>query len=106
MRTTAFDMPDSAAPLGSAMPSGGCRAGRGETVERPSQQARDVHLRDPDLLRDLGLREVLLEAQPQDRALSLGQGAERPAQHLADLHELVAVLVRGDRVAPAPVVVV
>src|SRR4051812_31508581 len=46
-------------------------------VERPADQPRDVHLRDPDLIGDLGLCEPVLEAHPQDLALSGREPLER-----------------------------
>ena len=49
--------------------SGGC--GRLQPIQRPPQQARDVHLRIADLLADLALRQVVHEAQLQDLALHL-----------------------------------
>src|ERR687893_116508 len=46
-----------------------CSAGvigdRAQPLERPPDEARDVHLGDADALRDLGLREVLDEPQVQ-----------------------------------------
>ncbi len=57
------------------------RAGRrAQTRDRLADEARDLHLADPDERADLGLREVLLEAQPQHLALALGQRhSRRPA---------------------------
>src|SRR5918994_328547 len=43
--------------------------------DRLSDQARDVHLGDADARADLRLREVLLEPEPQDLALAVGQHA-------------------------------
>src|SRR4051812_49253168 len=48
------------------------RAGGSELQpgDRLAQHARDVHLRDAELRADLRLREVFLEAQPQDLAFA------------------------------------
>src|SRR4029079_9533381 len=57
-----------------------------EPVQGLRQEPRHVHLRDPDLLRDLGLGHVPEEAQQHDRALTLVQLGEDRAQSLAAVH--------------------
>jgi len=46
---------------------------RGELIERAAQQPRHVHLREPDAVGDVALREVLLEAQAQQLLVALAQ---------------------------------
>jgi len=65
-----------------------------------------VHLRDPDALRDLGLGEVVLEAEAEDQPLALREGGEAAAQGVPDLHELVAMLLGRHGVTVTPFVVV
>ena len=50
-----------------------------QLLERVTQQARDVHLRHADAGRDLGLREVLAEAQLEHATLAVGQMLNAPA---------------------------
>ena len=54
---------------------------------------RDLHLRDADALADLGLGEVLLEAQPQHLALARGHGAQELGERRALLGPREALLV-------------
>ena len=61
--------------------------------DRLADDARDLHLRDADPLADLGLREVLGEAQAQDLAL-----ARRDDPH--DVLDGGAVLGQGEARAP------
>ena len=68
--------------------------------ERPPDQARDVHLRHADALGDLGLGQVVLEAQLEDHLLALGQLAERRADGVPELHQLVAVVLGADACRP------
>ena len=53
--------------------------------KRPPDQARDVHLRDPDVLGDLALREPVEEAQVEDPAFALVEDAEAWREHGAVL---------------------
>src|SRR5215211_1183692 len=62
-------------------------------LERPPDQARDVHLRDPDLLGDLRLSQALEEAQVQDHPLAVVEHLEARLEHDAVLGDLVLVLV-------------
>src|SRR5436305_4724766 len=86
-------------------PGSGCAVGvelfRGDLLadllERAPDQTRHVHLRDPDLLRDLRLRQPFEEAQVQDLALALVEDAEARREHGAILGHLVLVLVAADR---------
>ena len=52
--------------------------GLAQPRDRLADDARHVHLRDADALADLGLREVLGEAQPQHLALAVAQHAHQP----------------------------
>src|SRR5436190_12266159 len=52
-----------------------------------------MHLRDADLLRDLGLRQALEEAQVKDRALTLVEDAEAGRQDRAVLGDFVLILL-------------
>ena len=56
-----------------------------------------MHLRDPDLLRDLRLRQPLEEAQVEDLALALVEVAEARLEHGPVLGDLVLVLLAADR---------
>src|SRR5919198_4497882 len=68
-----------------------------DLLERAADQARHVHLRNADLLRDLRLRQALEEAQVQDPALALVEDAETGRQHRAVLRDFVLVLLGADR---------
>src|SRR3954454_6349220 len=68
-----------------------------DLLERATDEPRHVHLRDADLLRDLGLRQALEEAQVQDLPLALVEHAEAGRQYRAVLRDLVLVLLRPDR---------
>src|SRR5918997_5410858 len=83
-----------------------CGARRREAVQRAPQEARHVHLGYADLLGDLRLREVLLEAQAEYQPLARRQCLQGAAQRLSDLHQLVAVLVLGQRVRERPALLV
>src|SRR5215218_7739528 len=76
--------------------------GRREPIQSTAEQTGHVHLRDADPRGYLCLRQILLEAQLQDRALSLGHRLEGVAKGLADLGQLVASLVACDRVSESP----
>ena len=56
-----------------------------------------MHLRDPDLLRDLGLRQAFEEAEVQDHALPLVEHAKPGCEHRAVLGDVVLVLHGADR---------
>src|SRR4051794_20420110 len=60
-----------------AYPPGSLLGGVAQAVHRLADDPRDVHLADADALPDLGLGEVLGEAQPQHLALALGQHAHQ-----------------------------
>src|SRR4029450_13441446 len=64
-----------------------------------ADEARDLHLRDADALADLGLGEVLLEAQAQHLALARSDSAQELGERRAVLGQREAVLVGADRVA-------
>src|SRR5262249_58739265 len=66
-------------------------------VERAADQPRDVHLRDADLLGDLGLRQALEKAQVEDRALAVVEYAEARLEYGAVLGDLVLVLLGAKR---------
>src|SRR3954465_13652769 len=61
-----------------AYPPGSLLGGVAQAVHRLADDPRDVHLRDTDALADLGLGEVLGEAQPQHLALALVEHAHQP----------------------------
>ena len=58
----------------------------------------NVHLRDADPPADLPLREVLLEAQAQDLAVPMAEGAEQAIERRARVRDVVAGLVVRERV--------
>src|SRR4051795_2733570 len=55
-------------------------SGRAEPAERLADDPRDLHLGYPDALSDLGLCQILLEAQPQDLALARRDRAQEAAE--------------------------
>src|SRR5690606_11334066 len=69
--------------------------------QRARQQPGDVHLRDPDLLRDLRLGHVPEEAQQQDPLLARRQVLQQRLQRLPVLHALQRLVLGaqgvGDR---------
>src|SRR5919197_2203222 len=68
-----------------------------DLLERAPDQPRHVHLRDPDPLRDLRLRQALEEAEVEDRPLALVERLETRLEHGPLLRDLVARLLRADR---------
>src|SRR3954451_11573759 len=66
--------------------------------QRLADQARDLHLRDPDALADLGLRHVLDEAQAQHLALPRADRHQQPVERRAVLSQMEALVVGADRV--------
>ena len=79
--------------------SGGGACGRGELLEGAAQQARDVHLRDADARGDLRLREVLLEAKPQDLLVARGEGGECGRDGGTPLRQLVCGVLLPEALA-------
>ena len=68
-----------------------------DPLEGAADQPRHVHLRDPDLLRDLRLRQPLEEAQVEDQPLALVQRPEARREHRAILRHLVLRLLGPER---------
>src|SRR5688572_23679561 len=68
-----------------------------QRLQRPPDEAGDVHLRDPDTLGDLRLREPLLEAQVEDDPLAGRQVGEAGVDGRAGLRRGVALLVDAHR---------
>src|SRR3954469_19142310 len=80
---------------------------RPQPFEGPPDQPGNVHLGDADALGDLGLRQVLHEAEVEHDAVARGQGRERRGDRGAVLDELEAVVLDADRLRvclPVPVV--
>src|SRR4029077_5509359 len=77
-----------------------------DLLERTPDQAGDVHLVDPDLLRDLRLRQPLEEAELEDLPLTLVQYLEAGREHRAVLRDLVLMLLGAERLERIEVVVV
>src|SRR4051794_21283656 len=75
-------------------PRSGARA-----LERGAQDPRDLHLRDPDVLADLALREVLDEAQVQDAMLARREPAHAARHRVAALDERDRPVLAADRLA-------
>src|SRR5436189_1738712 len=74
-----------------------CRNLLADLLERTADQAGHVHLRDPDLLRDLRLRQAFEEAEVQNLALAVVEDAEARREHGAVLRDFVLVLFGPDR---------
>src|SRR5436190_5291662 len=70
---------------------------RADLLERPADEPGHVHLRDPDLLRDLGLRQAFEEPQVEDLALAFVEGAEARREDGEILRDLVPVLLGAER---------
>src|SRR5215207_10678180 len=70
---------------------------RAQPLERAADQSRYVHLGDADALGDLGLREVLDEAQVEHDPVAGRQRLQRRRDRRAVLHELEAVVLDADR---------
>src|SRR5205823_5899486 len=68
-----------------------------DLLERAADQPGHVHLRDPDLLRDLGLRQPLEEAEVENRPFTIVEDAEAGRQDRPVLGDLVLVLLRPER---------
>src|SRR4051812_44474800 len=66
-----------------------------DPLARASQEARDVHLRDADARRDLGLRQTLLEAEAQHQAVAVVERVERAGDEQPRLDLVVPRLVHG-----------
>jgi hypothetical protein len=77
-----------------------------QPLERAAEHPGDLHLRDPDERRDLGLGEVVLEAQAQHRALARAEAADEGREVGPLLGRREAVVVAADRVAECDVGVV
>jgi hypothetical protein len=80
-----------------------CRGGGLECRDRLPDEAGNVHLGDPEAGSDLGLREILLEAQSEDDALAVGERVEQPVDERGVIDALEAGLFGGeevDRVIP------
>src|SRR5690349_5339563 len=75
-------------------------------LQRPADQPRHVHLRDPDLLRDLRLREPVEEPQVQDLPFAVVEHPEPRLEHGAILRQLVLVLLDADRLHGVDLLVV
>src|SRR5258705_10788722 len=70
-----------------------------QAAQRLADDARDLHLRDADALADLGLREVLLEAQAQYLALTRRHRAQQLLERGPVLGQREAALVPPDGVS-------
>ena len=57
-----------------------------------------MHLGDPEAVSDLGLREVVLEAQSEDDALAVGERVEQSVDECGVLDAVEAGLVGGKEV--------
>src|SRR5436190_11899340 len=68
-----------------------------DLLQRAADEPGDVHLRDADLLRDLGLRQPLEEPEVQDHALALVEDAEARREHGEVLRDLVLMLLGAER---------
>src|SRR3954452_16061395 len=77
----------------------GLRGGGGDRpqpLERAAQQPRHVHLRDADLLGDLVLEHVVLEAHLEDQALALRERTHPGGQRAAVVDRLEALIECAD----------
>src|SRR4029077_4757040 len=69
--------------------------------ESLADQRRALHLRNPDPLADLGLRQILAEAQPQHQSFAIGDVRQHRSQRRALLGTLESTLLGADRVGGA-----
>src|SRR6266480_7740978 len=69
---------------------------RADLLQRAADEPRDVHLRDADLLRDLGLRQPLEEPQVEDLPLALVEDPEARREDGEVLRDLVLVLLGAE----------
>ena len=100
-------VPPSRAPAGLSRRRLLARRGVGaQARDRLADDARDLHLRDADALADLGLREVLVEAQAQHLALARRDRAHEVLERRAVLGQREAVLLGAERVAEGVAAVV
>src|SRR6185437_2585756 len=76
-----------------------------DLFERAPDQTRDVHLRNADLLRDLGLGQAVEEPQLEDHPLALVERTEARRQDGAVLGHLVLVLLAADRLERVEILV-
>src|SRR5690349_24565966 len=77
-----------------------------EAIDRLADDAADVHLADTDARADLRLREVLLEAQPQDLPLAVGEHAHQALDRRAVLRVAEARILGAEGCAQAVAVLV
>src|SRR5207244_5709056 len=77
-----------------------------DLLQGSPDQARDVHLRDADLLGELRLRQAVEEAQAEDRPLALVEDAEARREDSTVLRDLVLVLLDADRLERVDVIFV
>src|SRR5579863_9560469 len=69
--------------------------------ERLADQAGDLHLRDADALADLGLGEIVAEAQLQHEALARRDACQQGLEHSVLLGALKAALLHAEGVGDA-----
>src|SRR4051794_20298218 len=93
----------SAAARGCSGPPGG---GFGELGKRAADQARDLHLRDPDALADLLLREVFIKAKLQHATFAFCENQTELIDRGALLDAQESCVLDADRVLPCRVAVV
>src|SRR5688572_18109726 len=89
-----------ALPLSHRLLLGRERSGA-QAGERLADQAGDLHLRHADARADLGLGEILDEAQAQHLALARGDGGHEALERGAVLGQAEAALLVAERVAEA-----
>src|SRR3954453_20892342 len=63
--------------IAGAYPSGSLLSGVAQAIDRLADDARHVHLADADAVADLGLGEILGEAEPLRLALALAEQADQ-----------------------------
>ncbi len=68
-----------------------------EVAHNPAQQARDLHLRDAQLVSDLLLGTPVDEAHPQDAAITQPQATDGRLQDHPSLSSLLRVVVVVDQ---------
>ena len=73
----------------------------GETVERPTQKSRNLHLRDAQVARDLHLRHLLTEAQHEHRSFPVRKRSKDRREGMNVLNQPVLSILAAELFDPS-----